>query len=238
MPAFFGIICPRRVVPSRANAARHRMSGTDMPQACPRGMSGNATHQEGGTYSPTRGRAVRGRAKRAHKGEGMRRACAQARPQGARSAHMCGGKARGEGRPRRWKRGRKPRASATRPNRKRRYRKRGGRRALARSSYRGAAGGRERGAQGGKRPERGCRRSQGRSAPSQQPRHITRATTAGGSIPTAGASHGRPRGLSAYSRKTADQGDRRRKRRGTKNEGGRAERPTELHISQLSQGTP
>lgn len=107
--------------------------------------------------------------------------CAQARPQGARSAHKCGGKAREEGRPRRWKRGRKPRASAPRPNRKRRYRKRGGRRALARSSYRGAAGGRERGAQGEERPERGCRRSQGRSAPSQQPIHIHRATRRGGS---------------------------------------------------------
>lgn len=239
MPAFFGIICPRRVVPSRANAAvRHRMSETDIPQACPRGMSGNATHQEGGTYSLTRGRAVRGRAKRAHKGEGMRRACAQARPQGARSAHMCGGKARGEGRPRRWKRGRKPRASATRPYRKRRYRKRGRRRALARSSSRGAAGGRERGAQGGKRPERGCRRSQGRSAPKQSRDIFLARRDAAARIPPRRASHGRPRGLSAYSRKTADQGDRRRKRRGTKNEGGRAERPTELHISQLSQGAP
>lgn len=189
MPAFFGIICPRRVVPSRANAAvRHKMSGTDIPQACPRGMSGNATHQEVWTYSPTRGRAVRGRAKRAHKRGGKAGLCAQARPQGARSAHKCGGKAREEGRPRRWKRGWKPRAAATRPNRKRRYRKRGGRRALARSSYRGAAGGRESAGDwrhGGEMPPsregKGCRRSQGRSAPSQQPIHITRATRRGGS---------------------------------------------------------
>lgn len=79
MPAFFGIICPRRVVPSRANAAaRHKMSRTDIPQACPRGMSGNATHQDGGTYSLTRGRAMRGRAKRAHKGA-EKRGCARKR---------------------------------------------------------------------------------------------------------------------------------------------------------------
>lgn len=49
-------------------------------------------------------------------------------------------------------------------------------------------------------------------------------------IPPRRASHGRPRGLSAYSRKTADQGDRRRKRRGTKRgtkKRGRARRATD-----------
>ena len=176
-------------------------------------------------------------------GGGKAGLCAQARPQGARSAHKCGGKAREEGRPRRWKRGRKPRASAPRPNRKRRYRKRGGRRALARSSYRGAAGGRESAGDwrhGGEMPPsgegKGCRRSQGRSAPSQQPRHIPRATRRGGSH-TAAASVTRatPRALRL---KPDDRGSGRPQAQKTRhgyaarrNEGGRAERPTELHFS-------
>lgn len=86
---------------------------------------------------------------------------------------------------------------------------------------------------------KGRRRSQGRSAPSQQPRQISSRDETrrlayrrgerhtgdpAGSPPTAG----RPRTrATAGAKYTA-------RRRGTKNEGGRAERPTELHISQLT----
>lgn len=131
-------------------------------------------------------------------GRGKARLCARARPQEARSAHKCGRKARFEGGSRRWKRGCKPRASATRPNRKRRYRKRGRRRALAHSSYRRAAGARRGAAvwrHGGEMPPsregEGCRRSQGRSAPRQKSVVIHRATRRGGSY-TAAASITRP----------------------------------------------
>ena len=110
----------------------------------------------------------------------------RARPPGARTPER--GKAPQRGKPATMEERVEAARAATRPNRKRRYRKRGRRRALAHSSYRGAAGGRESAGvwrHGGEMPPssegKGCRRSQGRSAPSQQPKHITRATRRGGS---------------------------------------------------------
>lgn len=121
MRPFFGIICPRRVAPSRANAAmRHRTSETDIPHGLPpRRAETRRTKRSGHTpllagwrgvgerSEPTRGRESGGCARKRDRRKHEARTSAE-------------GKRREEGKPAAVEEREEAARAATRPNRKRR----------------------------------------------------------------------------------------------------------------------
>lgn len=93
MRPFFGIICPRPVVPRRANAVRHKMIRTDIPHGLPPRRAVTPCTKKPFHIPRTRACVAWAEHSEAHKGEGRRLR------RGERSEPRKGGKAPGGGKP-------------------------------------------------------------------------------------------------------------------------------------------